>query len=51
LPLRAVVGFSKLILETRQAAGVVRYLLLTLASNVVVCRIERRYRTFANDPY
>ncbi len=54
--LLAVVGFSELTLETRQAAGATKsyfmfymaagalYLLLTLASNVVFRRIERRYR-------
>jgi len=51
--LLAVVGFSELTLETRQAAGVTKayftffvaagalYLLLTLVSNVVIARIER----------
>lgn len=54
--LLAVVGFSELTLETRQAAGATKsyflfymtagalYLLLSLASNVVFRRIERRYR-------
>jgi polar amino acid transport system permease protein len=54
--LLAVVGFSELALETRQAAGATKsyflfytiagvlYLLLTLASNVVFRWIERRYR-------
>lgn len=51
--LLAVVGFSELTLETRQAAGVTKayftffvaagvlYLLLTLVSNIVIGRIER----------
>lgn len=51
--LLAVVGFSELTLETRQAAGATKYyftffmaagalyLLLTLVSNVVIARIER----------
>ena len=51
--LLAVVGFSELTLETRQAAGTTKayftffvaagvlYLLLTLVSNVVIARIER----------
>ena len=54
--LLAVVGFSELALETRQAAGATKsyflfymsagvlYLLLSLASNVVFRWIERRYR-------
>ncbi len=54
--LLAVVGFSELALETRQAAGATKsyflfyviagllYLLLTLVSNVVFRRIERHYR-------
>lgn len=54
--LLAVVGFSELALETRQAAGATKayflfyvaagglYLLLTLVSNLVFGWIERRYR-------
>ena len=54
--LLAVVGFSELALETRQAAGATKsyfmfymiagllYLMLTLVSNVVIQWIERYYR-------
>ena len=54
--LLAVVGFSELALETRQAAGATKsyflfymiaavlYLMLTLVSNVVFRWVERRYR-------
>jgi polar amino acid transport system permease protein len=54
--LLAVVGFSELTLETRQAAGATKayftffmaagvlYLMLTLASNLVIGRIEQRSR-------
>jgi polar amino acid transport system permease protein len=51
--LLAIVGFSELTLETRQAAGSTKayftffiaagalYLMLTLLSNVVIARVER----------
>ena len=54
--LLAVVGFSELLLETKQAAGgtksyllfycaaAVLYLLVTLCSNVIFGLIERHYR-------
>ena len=54
--LLAVVGFSELLLETKQAAGATKsyllfyraaavlYLLVTLCSNVIFGQIERHYR-------
>jgi polar amino acid transport system permease protein len=54
--LLAIVGFSELTLETRQAAGTTKayftffvaaatiYLMLTLVSNVAIAHIERRAR-------
>ena len=60
--LLAVVGFSELTLVTRQAAGSTKayllffcaagvlYLMLTLASNVLIALIERRYRRGMAEP-